>query len=368
MDLEGSYQLFKRGIAEWNAWAEKQLAEKLKLEESGAWVIAEGPNPTIETWLHNARADFQGRNFGMGNFSGFIFPSEVDFRNAHFQVNADFTRATFLGEVWFNGAEFQNRATFFDCRFECSARFNGTKFGGATNFGKATFSASHSARFDQAVFVTLADFLGTKFQGDISFRQARFEGATSFWKSSFCRDATFNAIRAESAFSLANAQFHRVPDFIQAHFPEAPRLDDVQVPIISEWTALQGSSDPDAAPRYRALKRLAIQGHDHDREQRFFADEIRSLRGQPDRLLPNPLNLFRKGKPFWPGGARYWFGVFYEVFSDFGRSIARPLILLTVTTALFAEAYLGRHFRLSGASACIRRRRRAVDQRGLPVY
>jgi uncharacterized protein YjbI with pentapeptide repeats len=341
MDLEGSYQLLKRGVAEWNAWAEKQLAEKVRLKESGAWETVEGPNPTVETWLHNARADFQGRKFGMGNFSGLIFPSEVDFRNAHFQTNADFTQATFLGEVWFNGAEFHGRAIFFDCEFECSARFNGTKFNGATNFGKAVFSAAHFARFDQAIFADSADFLETRFHGDTSFRQTRFEGPTSFSESSFHKDANFNAIRAESAFSLANVRFDTVPDFIQAHFPEAPRLDNVQVPIISERDSLRGRTNPEAAPRYRALKRLALQGHDHDRETRFFADELRSLRHHPDK----------------PWHARFLAGLLYESVSNFGRSISRPLLLLTIWTVSFAAIYAC----AAGSWACVNGKGRSVD-------
>lgn len=272
---------------------------------------------------------------------------------AHFEANADFTRTTFCGDVSFNGTQFLKRATFFDSKFERTARFNGAKFAGAANFGKASFAISHTTRFDQAHFFSTADFLETKFPGEVSFRQSRFQGPTSFWESHFQKNASFNAIQAESAFSLANARFDEIPDFIQAHFPEAPRLDNVQVPIIGEWQGLQGYANAEAAPCYRALKRLAIQGHDHDRELRFFADELRSLRGQPDQPFPNPRNLFSKRKPLWQGGGRYWFGILYEVFSDFGRSIARPLALLVLTTVLFAEAYHYRHFRLSSSGACL---------------
>jgi hypothetical protein len=199
----------------------------------------------------------------------------------------------------------------------------------------------------------LAWFKGCKFCGEANFQRAHFRGFANFENSKFLQSANFNAINSESAFNLESAHFDEVPNFIQAHFVEAPRLDNVQVPSIGEWNGLRGSTDPNAAPRYRALKRLAIHGHDHDREQRFFADELRSLRGQPDRLLPNPLNLFRKGKLVWQGGARYWFGVFYEVFSDFGRSIPRPLILLGLATLLFGDAYFARHFLLSQSCSCV---------------
>lgn len=56
------------------------------------------------------------------------------------------------------------------------------------------------------------------------------------------------------------------------------------------------SINTDAAARWRALKRIAVQAHDHERELDFLAEEIKSLRGVRDWPLPNPLWL-RKGEP-----------------------------------------------------------------------
>ena len=147
-----------------------------------------------------------------------------------------------------------------------------------------------------------------------------------------------------------------MPDFIQAHFAEAPRLDNSHIrPGFIEprrfWDRLfpRVNGDVDRSARYRALKRLAIDGHDHVREQEYFAGELRSLRGCPDRLLPNPLNWFRRDdagrrRRAWPGGARYWFGLGYQLLSDFGRSMLRPLGWWGLSVLGFALAYLDRHF------------------------
>ena len=143
------------------------------------------------------------------------------------------------------------------------------------------------------------------------------------------------AIKGESFFSLSGVTFVEAPNFEQAHFAEAPMLDNSRFPR----EALPGTT-----ARWRALKRLAVQGHDHEREQFFFAQELKSLRGETDWPLPRLQNLFRRGEPVWQNGARYWFGLFYQGFSDFGRSMVLPVLWWCGFTALFALVYLGQHY------------------------
>lgn len=86
-----------------------------------------------------------------------------------------------------------------------------------------------------------------------------------------------------------------------------------------------------------------MQGKDHECELWFFAEELKSLRGSTDWLLPRPWNLFRRGKRVWPGGGRYWLGLLYQLFSDFGRSMGRPVLWWGITTSAFATYYFSRH-------------------------
>lgn len=51
----------------------------------------------------------------------------------------------------------------------------------------------------------------------------------------------------------------------------------------------------------------------------------------------------------WPEGARFWFGLFYQIISNFGRSTLRPVLCWLVVTWLFAGLYFAAH--LSAASA-----------------
>ena len=155
---------------------------------------------------------------------------------------------------------------------------------------------------------------------------------------------------------MAGATFHEVPNFIQATFAEAPRLDNVVIQRRGRVPGQDGvrrdDIDDDLPARWRALKRLALQGHDHIREQEYFAEEVKALRGNPDKPLPNPLNWFKRNshglrQPVWPGGGRYWLGQFYQCLSNFGRSAARPVFWWMVLYSGSAYFYLRQHFAAS---------------------
>jgi hypothetical protein len=104
----------------------------------------------------------------------------------------------------------------------------------------------------------------------------------------------------------------------------------------------------DLPARFRALKRLAIQGHDTERELEFHARELQAQRFTED--WPVPFRLF-KGKRWlpiaflhvraWAGFFRFLFGILYAFFSDYGRSLARPLITAVVMALAAAVFFLG---------------------------
>ena len=86
----------------------------------------------------------------------------------------------------------------------------------------------------------------------------------------------------------------------------------------------------DLAARWRALRKLADDAHDHERERDFFAGEMLALRGSED-------------KRFGPNADRYWLGRAYQAVSDFGRSILRPFAWWLLTITLFAGLYFAAH-------------------------
>lgn len=334
-------------------------------------------------------ATFTGGAF----FSGATFAGPAMFSKAKFTGEAKFYKAKFINFAWFDWAkftdivrceeaEFTGEARFDGVEFTSSAWFYGTKFTDDALFSTANFTGE--TLFDGAKFAGKARFIGAKFTGEATFRRATFIGTasfnqtdfnsfTTFINSRFYQHADFEAINVERGFTLANVQFtSQVPSFIQAHFKEAPRLDNIAVitppkkfilrrvlflawnikkrprwhfksrlqeKILVDWIIrrlkakwhrmLNSRRDKDEEARYRALKRLAVQAHDHDNEQIFFAGELRARRHVSDRLINFPV-----------GTVRYLGGALYELTSDFGRSIWRPAFLWGVVFFLFTHLYL----------------------------
>ena len=169
------------------------------------------------------------------------------------------------------------------------------------------------ARFVQKhIFDYFAAFRGTKFNGTADFRSVHSKGVFDIW----------------------GAQFALPPDFIQAHFDEAPAFDSVVVPLPTFFNAGYHYRQYDlwenaalryraAGARYRALRRLAVQGHDYDNERRFLKGEIRARRYFQDK----------------PWVAAFWFGIGYDALSDFGDSIMRPAYWGLASIFAFAGLY-----------------------------
>lgn len=368
MNKAETLALNAQGKEAWNAWAARMLAEKKALEEKGEWSDSWPRNDATEAWLYSAQADFRGHNFTeRADFSGFVFPGFADFGPGRekdettkdisvptrFEKHAAFIGAKFAGEASFGAATFSGAAGFTGATFSENTSFDRATFSGDVSFYNTTFSRHAgfykakfmwdarfeeakflgSAQFGESMFLRVAWFLKGYFM-DAAFDAARFESYTTFESAHFEKAASFRAMQGESYFSLRGAIFDEAPNFEQAHFSEAPMLDDSRFP--SEALA-------DTTARWRALKRLAVQGHDHEREQLFFAQEIKSLRGETDWPL-RLQNLFREGEPVWRNGARWWFGWAYQIFSDFGRSMVRPVLWWLGFAALFALVYLDRHF------------------------
>ena len=160
-------------------------------------------------------------------------------------------------------------------------------------------------------------------------------------------DADFVAIKVERAFDLTGAYFSKVPNFCQADFKQAPDLDGVDFPLPDAKPAVIG--DPELIPKYRAIRRMAIQGADYESEHKAFKGELRSRRWCIDK--------------WWHPSA--WLGVLYDGIADCGRSITQPAIAWAVTIIVFAAFYGSRA--LSRSRSPVRRWRWRVCSGALLV-
>ncbi len=227
--------------------------------------------------------NFSGFNFTTDenkaiSFEGFMFPGDMRFFRAKFQ-DARFNEATFEGDAKFDEATFEGNARFEEATFEGNARFDEATFEGEAWFGEATFKGD--AWFNRATFKGYAEFHGGTFTGPVS---------------------------------LENSQFRSVPDFRRSEFQKHVTLHGVGI----EFKRPAKASEADMFWR---LKEIAVEARDHDREQLFFAFELKAKRGHETRdlaLVPNYL---------------------YEWISDFGRSLWRPTFGLLAMWFAFGNLY-----------------------------
>ena len=306
-------------------------------------------------------------------------PGDAWFYNATFIGDAWFNSATFTGYAYFESATFTGDARFASATFTGDARFASAIFIGTANFRIATFSGDPGdilaksawfmflfspaasvrflqpphpvflqppirfADFESATFTGNAYFESATFTGNAWFNSATFTGGAWFNSARFRRTAYFRDIKPQRAFSLIGARFRRrVPDFLSAKFAEPVLLDNVQLATGIEPGGLLRSIfggqlgrliDTALSAKYRALKRLAIQSDDHRNEQIFFRGELRARR-------------YNEDKPWHPA---FWFGILYELASDFGHSISRPLLWLIAVSLISSWFYLGQHTAADGS-------------------
>jgi hypothetical protein len=307
-------------------------------------------------------ATFSGPLFGLATFA-----RDARFPNAKFSGFALFDSATFAGNALFEGAIFSRGARFYSVTFSGDARFDSAKFlnEATASFDRSTFSGnavfpratfSGDALFGSATFLGNAFFESAAFSGSAWFYSATFAGNAQFYNAKFQSYASFGAARSEGAFTMARVEFGGVPDFIQAHFAEAPRLDNLQVAPSPKPELLTEDARRDQLSRWRALKRLAIEAHDSERELEFNAQEISAARSFSN--WPIPVRLCDGGK--WLEASRSFFSFFYWVFSDYGRSVLFPMGWWALTVLIATVYYLGQHEEVAANRARLQREGHSV--------
>jgi Pentapeptide repeats (9 copies) len=278
MNNEQSIALYEQGKDAWNEWAEEMIAENKRLGQIDGWTRQKS-----NKMYQNTLTNFTAFNFYTDvDFSGFIFPGPTYFSRAVFEKDATFDSTVFKGDVFFEDAKFEQDMWCEEAIFKNNVLAKNTYF-------------KKSAWFERTIFNRSANF-----------GSAKFDGLTSFLEAKFQQGSSFGGITANMGFLLEQAQFSRLPDFRQAHFKEAPNLDSI---VIHQ----SPSQDSETAAKYRILKKLAIQGHDHEQELNFFAGELEA-----------------KGS---------FIGKLYGWVSDYGRSLSSPFFGWVVTMLYSAMGY-----------------------------
>lgn len=271
--------LWREGKDAWNAWA-------------------------IKPENKDCRVSFENYNFrpvagkDYVTFEGFIFPASVSFRAATFnKVEVNFMDIQ-VGDGCFN---------FMNTQFgDGDVHFVNAKFGvGLVDFRNAKFGEGRVNFIDVQFGDGDVHFRGIEFGGGVvDFRDARFgKGYISFSDTSV---DTFY-------FTPAN-ELQFAPNFQTLYIRKTAVIDALRIAPLKNFTH-------GMAERYRALKKMAAQSHNHTQEIEFFAEETRATH-------------YHEGE--WKSPLIY----LYDSVSNFGRNIYRPGALLFSFWVYFAYAYL----------------------------
>ncbi|MFQ3226774.1 MAG: hypothetical protein ACI8RW_000152, partial [Porticoccaceae bacterium] len=248
-------------------------------------------------------------DFREAQFSGYAY-----FREAQFSDYAYFREAQFSGGAYFREAQFSGHAYFSEAQFSGYAYFSEAQFSGDADFREAQFSGY--AYFSEAQFSGDADFREAQFSGDADFREVQFSGDADFSKAKcgtgayydlakFKKNAKFTAAGFGGICSFMDASFKSVPNFNFASFVQPPHIDGMSVKDKKDKV------EEGLVERYRKIKEMAIQSKDFENELKYFGLEMQS-------------------KAYLPTTSRSkkYFILAYQALSDFGKSLARPIIAL----------------------------------------
>jgi len=354
---EAAIALWRQGKDKWNEWAK---------EHKGWGVSFEGYDFTKKSQENNKIS-----------FKGFVFPGVVSFERATFcEGDVDFREATFgVGDVNFRETTFgEGIVSFREATFGVGdVNFSRATFGeGIVNFSETTFGVG-DVRFYQATFregyvsfyqATFdegdVDFSGTTFgEGNVDFSRATFgEGYVDFSGATFgegyvyfseitfggvnvyfrgCNilghfkmdrtvfdncSASFSGSQFEKSVNFSNTDFSNIPNFLATKFSHHVVISDMKITYPKlRFNQSKNSYKSNDAVKIRRLKELASHAKDHDLELEFFIEELKAKRGYETK------------------GIKLFINLVYGLFSDFGRSILRPVVSIVALWFSFGWFY-----------------------------
>lgn len=270
--------------------------------------------------FHSARFEDQAE------FDGADLKQSVDFSGAVFLDHARFDKARVEGSARFSGAVFHKTASFTDADFDNSEHggavdFRQTRFDGEADFAQAKFSARSPADFTDAAFGQTASFVNSRWRGRPNFRRARFiRHPPDFVGAMFGNG--MSAPHPGFGIELAQTRWPDAPPI------PAPAPDDASEEDKGRIAWETGQAKRQAAADIASYQHLKFLAGEQDKPGEALDFHARQLRAQ--RIVDG-----FSGRP-WQART----SALFELVSDYGRSILRPLIamaVLFVPTAIIFE-------------------------------
>lgn len=241
---------------------------------------------------------------------------------------ASYLRTTFSDAVTFNGARFRDRTSFRGAAFRGRASFLKCRFDGSTSFAadrkEAPGFVDGGSVFETVTFQTscftaspdliwCVDFDGRQFEGASIFDGCRFAGSPRFFEVAFHEDASF-----------------RYTEFRPAPHPDLRdrwKAFQTHANVAVAWRATMNAwnkGQQQYEHAYRSLKLRMNEIGSAREERRFLSLELRARRARFDPEV-RPLESL--------------LSVTYDIVSEYGESIVRPLVWTVIVTLAAAVLY-----------------------------
>lgn len=287
-----------RGHVVWNAW--RSLFPVIKnfslynFADFSECNFSSAPDFRFSRFHFGSDANFEGCTFSYGYFSWCVFGS-----------GANFSRTQFNKEAHFNFSRFEQgnfqRAIFGDSNQDLkglAASFAGASFCDHIDFGGVKF-------FGRALFAGVdSDLLPSRFPIDGDEQMMRFRNSfmtLNFANAAFYSDANFDNRRFRWRSIFREVEFSAPPKFHGCEFHQDISFEDANFP--------PATGSEEAVRAYRTLKLAFSKQQAIREEQRFFRLEM------AEETLRET-------------GVKRWFFKAYQVVSDYGFSVVRPMAYL----------------------------------------
>jgi hypothetical protein len=259
------------------------------------------------------------------SFSNFVFSKGLDFSHCTFGPNSSFNQSAVSEVANFANVTFGDGASFRSAHFMCAPSFELATFGGSVTFLDALLD--QGINFRVRVVDGYCGFVNTTFGADSHFEKARFRGDAEFSTTNLGSFGAiwFDGARFSEAANFNGRKFLGQTSFRAARFAKPPRFFEATLHQDTDLDAdYQGRNAPDAERCFRALKLVMSKYQAHREELDFFALEMEARR-------------LKEKSP-----AVMWLYDTYDRYSDYGRSVRRPVKALcwVVAVSFFLYAYI----------------------------
>jgi len=349
------YKLASKGAKTWNCWARTNISEEeinelpisneRRLEFKNINPLTDVEQKKLANELGvlnlsslNDKIVFQSE-IDYESFGGYFFLSDTSFENCTFREGASFNNAiffkeaifsntTFLKSANFRNVVFNQSAIFAHSKFHKTASFSGVRVKGGTNFQFSKFygwthfsnSSLQLALFIEVEFKGMSFFDNTKFISNSIFQGAIFFKEVFFKNSTFYKSVDFANTEFKSMTSFSDVSFNEPPIFHEAKFHQDTSFYN------AKYKSVSGGDTEVMA--WRTLKIIMNKLHNHDLELLYFSLEM-------DAKIATSMLDKNKLKALWKAAPLYT----YKTVSNYGNSIALPVIWIFILIVFFAMAY-----------------------------